>query len=170
MKTDLTKYFAKARESQRGLKVLNRLLGIGIPFNRPHRLKIVELDLEKVQVAIPYRRSNKNHLNGLHACVLATGAEYATGLILLQNLNADRYRLIMRKLEMDYHYQGKMDANVVYELPAAELENEIKQVLEKEGVADFTAHPKVVDADGNHLATGHIHWQIKDWQKVRTKT
>jgi hypothetical protein len=29
---------------------------------------------------------------------------------------------------------------------------------------------KVHDVKGNHLTTGNVFWQIKDWTRVKTKT
>jgi hypothetical protein len=28
---------------------------------------------------------------------------------------------------------------------------------------------KVYDIQGNQLTTGHVHWQLKNWTKVKTK-
>lgn len=167
-KLDLQAKFAKARQSASGLRMLNRLLWIGIPFNKPHRLKITELTMEKAVVSLPYIRRNKNHINGMHACAIATGAEYVTGLLLLQALDASKYRLIMKKLEVEYHYQGKMDAKIEYLLPAETLQKEVIDKVGSSGVVEFIAQPEVYDVEGNHLATGHIHWQVKDWKQVKT--
>src|SRR3954468_2711504 len=81
-----------------------------VPFNSPHRFRVVAIEDHFLKAMIPYRRSNFNHIRGLHACALATISEFATGFLLLSRLDAAKYRLIMQRIEMDYHYQGKMDA------------------------------------------------------------
>jgi hypothetical protein len=34
---------------------------------------------------------------------------------------------------------------------------------------DYTSTVIVKDMSGNHLATGTVTWQVKEWSKVRTK-
>lgn len=166
---NLSARFAAARSSQRALWLLNRLLWTGIPFNRPHRLTIREIGGNYAEVWIPFRRKNKNHLNGLHACVLATGAEYVSGLVLLQALDASEYRLIMRKMEIVYHYQGKTDAFARYELDLAKLKAEVEEVLRRSPSVDLPTEVEVVDSGGELLCTATVHWQVKPWNKVKTK-
>lgn len=166
---NLQERFAAARHSRRGLWMLNRLLWAGIPFNKPHRLEIRELTEESVKVYIPFRRKNKNHLNGLHACVLATAAEYASGLVILQLADPARYRLIMRKLEVEYHYQGKTDAFVDFNLSSSQLHDELASAQKRGMPLDLPAKVEVNDNSGNLLCTATVHWQIKAWTDVRTK-
>lgn len=144
---------------------LNRM----VPFNWPHKFKITAISFENIEVQLPYRKSNLNHLKGLHACAMATLAEVSSGFLLLANLNPKRYRLILKRLEMDYHYQGKMAAYIRFELSPNYLENEIIKPLSASGKIDLPCPVKIYDTQQNHLATGIAHWQIKDWQQVKTK-
>ncbi len=152
-----------------GLWKLNFVLGYGIPFNRPHGIKIKSLGDEQVITTIPYRRSNFNHIKGIHACGLATAAEFATGLLLLNKLNPARYRIIMQTLEMQYHYQAKSDVLATFSLPAAEFDKLVTQPLQENEVIFAKCTVELHDAAGNHVATGTTNWQIKDWSKVKTK-
>lgn len=167
---DLTRHFENARNSAFSLRLLNHMLWRGIPFNKPHRLRITKLEKEGVEVLIPYRRKNRNHIQGLHACVLATGAEYASGLLLLQQLDPTKYRLIMKKLEVEYHYQGKEDALVSFPLSLHEVEQQILRPLETTEAVVHVCQVLVHDKTGNLLCTANVHWQIKPWSKVRTRT
>ncbi|MCS6975292.1 MAG: DUF4442 domain-containing protein, partial [Cyclobacteriaceae bacterium] len=101
------KILLRARQSSFWRAILNLLLNRLIPFNRPHGFTIEKLGDNFLQIRLPYRRSNFNHIKGLHACALATLAEFTTGFMLVQKLDARKYRLIMKKLEMMYHFQGK---------------------------------------------------------------
>lgn len=166
---DLVKMVDWAGSSPWRMRVLNWGLFRVIPFNRPHRLTVTEISKNSVRVKIPFRRSNKNHIKGLHACVMATAAEYATGLLLLYKLGAKTYRLIMQTLEMEYHYQGKMAAYAVFEFSDADLEEFIKKPLESTDKVVLRCEVKVIDAEGNHLCTGYPSWQLKKWDKVKTK-
>ena len=109
--------------------ILNIGLHRMVPFNKPHRFEVVDLGQDHVKILIPYRRSNLNHIKGLHACALATISEYATGLILLSKLGFDTYRIIMQRLEMDYHYQGKTNAFAEFRLTDEWISKEITEPL-----------------------------------------
>lgn len=140
-----------------------------IPFNKPHGFKVVELDEYHLKTLIPYRRKNFNHIRGLHACALATISEFTTGFLLVNRLDAKKYRLIMQRLEMDYHYQGKMDAFAEFSISEDWLIQNIYNPLKSQDAVVVVCEVKIHDEKNNHLTTGKVYWQIKDWQKVRTK-
>lgn len=167
---DPAQIMEKAKSSSRHLSLLNFGLARMIPFNKPHRFKIIEIGDDFVKVKIPYRKYNFNHIKGIHACALATASEYSTGLVLLNKLNAKKYRIIMQKMEMQYHYQGKMDVIVSYKLTDEWLNKHIISPLETADSVVVYCEVEAHDLEGNHLSTGCIHWQIKPWDKVKTKT
>ncbi len=166
---DTSNLIEKAKTSKRHLALLNFGLARMIPFNKPHGFKIKRLTDYSVDVHIPYKRANFNHIKGIHACALATASEYATGLVLLNNLDPKKYRIIMQKMEMEYHYQAKMDTTVTYAITEDWLKNEVIEPLKSQESLVVCSEPKAFDKDGNHLTTGHIYWQIKSWSKVKTK-
>ena len=159
----------RARHSGFYRWILNVGLRRMVPFNKPHRFEVVELGDDHVKILIPYRRSNLNHIKGLHACALATISEYATGLLLLSKLGFEKYRIIMQRLEMDYHYQGKTDAFAEFAMTDDWIENYIKNPLETQESVVIKREVQVNDAQGKHLTTGNVHWQIKKWANVKTK-
>ncbi|WP_420387605.1 DUF4442 domain-containing protein [Roseivirga sp.] len=166
---DTSTLMQKAKTSKRHLALLNFGLARMIPFNKPHGFKIKKLGDFSVEIVIPYKKANFNHIKGIHACALATASEYSTGLVLLNNLNPKKYRIIMQKMEMEYHYQAKMDTTVHYEISEDWLKREVLTPLESSESVVICSEPKAYDNDGNHLSTGRIYWQIKDWSKVKTK-
>jgi acyl-coenzyme A thioesterase PaaI-like protein len=166
---DLNKAVAKAKASPFYRRLLNLALDRVIPFNKPHRFRILEIDDRHIKTLIPYRKRNLNHINGLHACALATLSEFTTGFLLLSQLDSKKYRLIMQRLEMDYHYQGKMDATATFSLTHDWLQSEIYVPLKIQHAIVVVCEVKIHDQAGNHLTTGKVHWQVKDWQKVKTK-
>ena len=166
---NLQRLLKKAESSSWYLWLLNRGLSYVIPFNGPHRFEVEKIGPSSVTVKLPYRRSNFNHIRGIHACALATVSEFTTGLLLIKRLDPTKYRLIMQKMEMDYHYQGKMHAIANFELSDEWLESEIVAPLRNAESVVVICEVRIHDVAGNHLTTGRIHWQIKDWSKVRTK-
>ncbi len=164
------KILQKARTSAFYLKLLNWSLARMIPFNKPHGFKIVEIDTFRMKTHVPYKRSNFNHIRGLHACGLATLSEFTTGFLLISNLDMKKYRLIMPRLEMDYHYQGKMDAYAEFSITQQWLDDLIIKPLQTLDAVVVPCEVNITDKAGNKLTTGKIYWQIKDWSKVKTKT
>lgn len=160
--------FSKARRSQFFLYVLNRVLGYAIPFNRPHRIKITAVHDRGVSVRLPYKRKNLNHLKGIHACALATMAEYASGVSLLISTGND-YRLIMKNISVTYHYQARMDAITSVQFEKNLIEEKIISILIAEDAVLFQNTIEVHDLMANHICTAMVEWQIKKWEKVKTK-
>lgn len=165
----LTFLIQKAQKSTFYRWILNLILWRVIPFNHPHKFKIEQLDEESISIRMPYRKSNLNHIKGLHACGLATLSEYACGLKLVQLLGADRYRIIMQKIEMEYFYQGKTDAILNFTIKRSFINQEIIPALAKNDAVVRTFELTINDTASNHLCTGKVTWQIKDWKKVKTK-
>jgi acyl-coenzyme A thioesterase PaaI-like protein len=166
---DAAKILQKAKHSSFYLMLLNWSLNRMIPFNKPHGFKIVEIGDYRLKTLIPYRKSNFNHIRGLHACGLATISEFTTGFLLLSSLDMNKYRIIMQRMEMNYHYQGKMDATAEFTISQEWLEANVIKPLQTQETIVVPCEVKIHDSKGNHLTTGTIFWQFKDWAKVKTK-
>ncbi|HMR55895.1 MAG TPA: DUF4442 domain-containing protein [Cyclobacteriaceae bacterium] len=166
---EATKILEKAKHSSFYLRLLNWSLNRMIPFNKPHGFKIIELGDYRLKALMPYRRSNFNHIRGLHACGLATISEFTTGFLLLSVLGMKKYRIIMQRLEMNYHYQGKMAATAEFVISKEWIEEKIVKPLQSQEAVVVPCEIKIHDEKGNHLTTGLVYWQFKDWTKVKTK-
>jgi len=167
---DAAKILQKAKHSSFYLMVLNWSLNRMIPFNKPHGFKVVEIGDYSLKTLMPYRKSNFNHIRGLHACGLATISEFTTGFLLLSSLDMKKYRIIMQRMEMNYHYQGKIDATAEFVISKEWLEEHVIKPLQTQETVVVPCEVKIHDIKGNHLTTGTIFWQFKDWAKVKTKT
>jgi hypothetical protein len=159
----------KAKTSNFYLWVLNFALNRIIPFNKAHDFHIEKVADRYVKTKLPFQKSNLNHIKGLHACALATLSEFTTGIVLLSSLDPEKYRIILKKLEMNYHYQGKMDAFAEFQISEEWIEKEIIDPLKSQEAIDIVCEVKINDKSGNHLTTGYVNWQIKSWDKVKTK-
>jgi acyl-coenzyme A thioesterase PaaI-like protein len=165
---DFNKIVENAKTSSFGMWKLNFGLHRFIPFNKPHGIRIAKITEDSLTTIIPKRKVNHNHIKGIHACGMATCAEFCTGLVLLYKLGMKNYRLIMESLEIKFHYQAKTDITAYYEF-TDEMVKEIKATLEKDGVTYKKCEVKLHDTEGNLVATCYTNWQIKDWKKVKTK-
>jgi acyl-coenzyme A thioesterase PaaI-like protein len=159
---------AKARAAAGDLDALNQALWSFIPFNGPHGFAIEELGEDFVSTRAPYKKENYNHIQGIHACAIATIAEFSSGLLLLSKVDPLRYRLIMAKMAIEYHYQAKQDIFAVTFLTAEQIEREIVAPLRQVDSLLRSMETEVRDRDGNLVASAQITWQIKPWDKVRT--
>lgn len=139
---------------------VSRLMQEVIPFNRPHRLRVVKLSEQECQVSLPWRRRNLNHLRTMHACALATAAEYASGLCVLSALGIENKRLIMSDLAMTYRRRAESACLATAKLPDSELKD-LKAELEREGRGSFVLRSIVRDADGEVVAEAEITWHVK---------
>lgn len=167
--TDPAKLLEKAKTSRFYLWILNLVLNRIIPFNQPHGFKILEVGDNFIRTFLPYKRKNKNHIGGLHACALATLSEFTTGALLLTELNPKRYRLILKTIEVNYHYQGKMDAFAKYNISPEKLQEQVFGPLKASESVILPCEISIHDQKGNELTTAKVHWQIKEWKKVKTK-
>lgn len=164
----LLKLFKKARRSKFFLYILNLVMGYSIPFNRPHRIKITEIHDNGVSVRLPFRRKNLNHLKGIHACALATTAEYASGISLLILIGTD-YRLIMKNIHVTYHYQAKMDVVTSVKYDLVNLTENVLSLLNDGNAVLLNNTVEVYDLMNNHICTATIEWQLKNWKQVTIK-
>ena len=164
-----TQIVERAKTSRLYLRLLNLGLVRMIPFNKPHGFRVTEISDTAITTKLPYKRLNFNHIKGLHACALATLSEFTTGFLMISRLDPKKYRIILKTLEMEYHYQGKMDAFGTFEINDDWLKQYIYQPLESADSTVVICEVKIHDAKGNHLTTGKVHWQVKSWDKVKTK-
>jgi acyl-coenzyme A thioesterase PaaI-like protein len=166
---NLSSIIDKAQASRFYLWLLNQGLSRMIPFNKPHGFKIINISPDQIKTKLPYKKRNLNHIKGIHACAMATISEYTTGLMILYKLDVKKYRIIMQKLEMDYHFQAKMDAFAEFSIDEKWVKNEVEKPLVKQDSVVIPCEIKLYDKNQNHLCTGQIYWQIKTWEKVKTK-
>jgi acyl-coenzyme A thioesterase PaaI-like protein len=166
---DMMTFVGRAKTSGFYLWLLNNVFDRMVPFNKPHHFRILEIGEDFVRTRLPYRRRNLNHVKGLHACALATLTELTSGFLLASRLDPKKFRLILKRLEIDYLYQGKMDAVCEFRLTDDKLRAAVTGPLETLESTVFVAEVNIMDIKGNQLTAGKAHWQIKDWRKVRTK-
>ena len=158
----------KAKNSSLYLFLLNIVLRRIIPYNAPHRFKVEKVNEESLEVSIPFIKKNKNHINGIHACALATLCEYISGLSLARALPPENYRLILQTIHVDYLYQGKTKLFARFGIDEQKL-NEIKSALKENDAVVKEYSVSVYDISENHICTGKITWQVKEWGKVSVK-
>ena len=163
------KLIEKAKTSSFYLRILNWSFDRMIPFNRPHGFRIIEIGNHHVRTKLPYKTKNLNHLKGLHACALATLTEITGGFIFVTQLDPKKYRIILKKLEVDYLYQGKTDAFGEFRITDRWMNEKVIDPLKTSESVEVISEVNIQDEKGNQLTQGRATWQIKRWDKVKTK-
>jgi acyl-coenzyme A thioesterase PaaI-like protein len=163
------KIVEKAKTSSFYLWLLNWSFERMIPFNRPHGFRIIEIGDYHVRTKLPYKTKNLNHLKGLHACALATITEITGGFVFVMKLDPRKYRIILKKLEINYLYQGKADAFGEFRISEEWISKNVIEPLKESESVEVVSEVNIVDAQGKQLTNGKTVWQIKDWTKVKTK-
>jgi acyl-coenzyme A thioesterase PaaI-like protein len=160
---------ASAGKSTTGKWFFNFILKYAVPFNKPHRLKLLKGETGSTTVLLPYRRSNLNHIKSIHACALATLCEYTTGLTLLSLFSEKEYRIILKNIKMEYHLQALTDVTASFTIKKEMVEQKILLPLKSEPSILYEFEIHVFDKEQKHICTGFIKWQIKSWQNVKLK-
>lgn len=168
MKIDVKRSLIEAENGGWKLRKLNFMLARGIPYNNPHGIRVQEVTPNRVVSIIPFRRKNLNHVGSIHACGLATVAEFCSGLMLLKFIGSD-YRILLQRLEVDYHYQAKAAALAHFSTDQECIDQLVLTPLQSSASVLFKAEVKVRTAAGDSLCTAQVYWHIKAWQQVRTK-
>ena len=148
--------------------LFGRIMQEVIPFNRPHRISVLEVSAKGCKVFLPDRRRNRNHLGTMHACAIATAAEYVSGLNVVEACDMSDFRLIMSKIVVDYIRRPNGSCIAESSLSKSDL-NLINKRLDAEGVAKFSMLSTVTDSKNETVAKATIHWQVKSWEKVHVK-
>ena len=167
---DLVYWVKKASGSRIYLALLNAGLRYVIPFNKPHGIRVTAISDNAIEAFLPYRKRNFNHIRGLHACALATLAEFTTGMLLVSRLDPKQFRLIMQSMHMQYHYQGRKDAVATYAIEDGWLDKHVFEPLKHSEAVLCACKTNIADVDGNLLVEGRVEWQVKSWARVRTKS
>lgn len=170
MKTSVARIMTNALHRAKAGKpwIFSRIMQELIPFNRPHRISVLEISPSGCTVDLPHRRRNLNHLGTMHACALATAGEFVSGLNVIEAFELNEYRLIMSHLEVEYHRRPEGGCIAESSWSEGVLES-LRTELNKEGVVAFSLTSKLTDSVNAHVATTTTKWQVKSWKKIKSK-
>jgi len=160
MMTKADSLLQKAEKGGFWLWMVNRVLWRVIPFNGVHKPLIKNIQPNLIKTSLLLTRRNKNHLGGMHACALATLAEYSCGILMLKNFGS-KYRLIMKSIHVDYHVQCRTDALCKFELQADRI-TEIREALLRNNKTELTCEVQILDLIGQTTCTAKVEWQLKE--------
>jgi len=142
--------------------IFDQALYLMVPFNRGLGFKIESISVDGVTIRSPSRLRRKNHVKSAHACALAVLGEYAAGLLVAQKYPPNLYRPVIGMLHVDYVKQGRGVLTAQAQPPSVWPE-----IKDGEGWIEMTT--KIRNEKNEDIATCVTKWQVKEWNKVRTK-
>lgn len=137
-----------------------------IPFNRHHGLFLSILDNNTAKAELPLSRSNQNHLGSMHACALATVGEYCSGMLLIRNFSPTSCRIIIERLDIQYHQQAKTHV-YAHAFLSSETIEQIAKNLNDFGQTSTTLEAQLHNRENNLVAIIKTTWQIKKWSQIK---
>lgn len=156
----------KKSDSKAGLLAIEKVFAIGIPFNKPHGIRFQTLTNYESEMFMKKKRSNLNHLGGMHACAIATVGEFAAGILLCKNFSMIDFRVIMKSIHIEYSSQARKSI-ISKSIIDAVLVEDLKKRIVLDGQADVEMKTFIEDIDGKKIASVKTDWQLKSWKQVR---
>ena len=75
----------------------------------------------------------------------------------------------MKSLSVNYLYQGKTSAHASFQMSQHDFNESIMLPVDTHGSVEINCEINTFDALENQLTSGVVTWQIKSWEKVKTK-
>lgn len=107
-------------------KLMTFVMGRFVPFIRTSGVQFDTLTREEVIVSVKNRRKAQNHIQGVHACVMALLAETASGFVFGMNTPDDKL-MLLKSMHINYTKRSVGDMRAV-----ARLSDEAVEALQTE--------------------------------------
>jgi acyl-coenzyme A thioesterase PaaI-like protein len=120
-----------------------------VPYSGSVKPRILHLEPGHARVAIPDRRSNRQHLGSVHAVALMNLAEMTSGMAMMCGLPAD-VRGIVTSMSIEYYKKARGTIT-------AEARVEIPTVITD---IDFDVVADCKDPAGVLVASATIRWRL----------
>lgn len=132
-------------------RVFERFAGVIVPHAARMGFRVRTLTATEIEVTMPDRRGNRNHLSSLHAMALAHLGEYTSGLLLLYAVHPLGYRTILRKFSIEYlaKARGTITGRATVKLPKGSLDKK-----------DISMKVELVDEAGTVVARATPMWRV----------
>lgn len=141
-----------------GYAAVNRIIGLSIPFAPRNGFRVEEVRPGYVKARIRLK-GNKNHFGSLYAGAYFLVAEIPGGVLTLFDLGPS-YTPILKEMTLQFLQPANSDVTVEFQL-APEAVAEILREADATGRARFTLEGKLIDQEGNHVATSIAHYRVR---------
>lgn len=141
-----------------GYAAVNRIIGFSIPFAPRNGFSVEEVRPGYVRARIRLK-GNKNHFGSLYAGAYFLVAEIPGGVLTLFDLGPS-YTPILKEMTLQFLQPANSDVTVEFSL-APKTVAAILADADETGRAKFTLEGKLVDLEGNHVATSIAHYRVR---------
>ena len=141
-----------------GYAAVNRIIGLSIPFAPRNRFSVEEIRPGFVKARIRLK-GNKNHFGSLYAGAYFLVAEIPGGVLTLFDLGP-AYTPILKEMTLQFLQPANSDVTVEFTLDP-ETVAAILADADETGRAKFSLEGKLVDEEGNHVATSIAHYRVR---------
>ncbi|MBE03186.1 YiiD C-terminal domain-containing protein [uncultured Marinobacter sp.] len=141
-----------------GYAAVNRIIGLSIPFARRNGFRVEELRPGYVKARIPLK-GNGNHFGSLYAGAYFLVAEIPGGVLSLFDLGP-AYTPILKAMTLEFLQPANSDVTVAFSLSPEQIAAILAEADET-GRAKFTLEGRLMDQEGNHVATSIAHYRVR---------
>lgn len=141
---------APARTAARSL-----VLGTAVPFAGHAGAVVEELRPGRAVVHIPDRRSNRNHIGGIHAAAMMLAAESASGFVCGIEVPDDKL-LVVKDFQVAFKKRATGGVRAIAELTPAQREQ-----LARDERGDLDVRVRVVDDAGEEPIDVKALWAFR---------
>ncbi len=138
--------------------VMNRLIGLSIPFVRRNDFKLIELRKGYLKASIPIK-GNKNHIGTMYAGAEFLLTEVPGGVISIFEFGL-RYFPILKEVTIRYLLPATSDLTIEVFMTQTELD-EIQKKADEHGKCDFTLNLDLKDVTGAVVAQSVAVYQLR---------
>jgi len=150
----LYQYWQKLHNKPLGLWFFNKILAFNVPYSGSIKAQVKVLEPGHCEVLMPYRRSNTNHLNSVHALATANLGELVGGLAMLTGL-PDTVRGIVTRIDTEYLKKARGDL-------IGKADVDIPSISEDKTEYQVQAH--IYDQDGDEVTRVTVSWLLSPTQ------
>lgn len=143
--------------------LMDKALALAIPFNMGLGMRIKELTPNHSLIEMPPKYRRRNHLGTAHAIAQALLGEYCAGILVSQKYDFEKYRFVLKKLEIEYHKPGT--GTII-----GRSQSPVKWPELVDGEAFIEMKTKIVNSKNEPVSDITTLWQVKDWKKTRKAT
>lgn len=145
-------------QRQAGFRMVNRLVGMAIPFAPRNRFSVEDVRPGYVRARIAIK-GNRNHFGSLYAGAYFLVAEIPGGVMTLFDLGPS-YIPILKEMSLEFLKPADTDVTIELTLPEATRAT-IRQEADTTGRAAFSLEGELKDAAGEIVARSVAHYRIK---------
>lgn len=131
------------------------ILGVAVPFAGHAGSVVEELRPGRAVVRVPDRRSNRNHIGGIHAAAMMLAAESASGFVCGIEVPDDKL-LVVKDFHVSFEKRASGSVRAI-----AELTREQRELLVRADRGDLDVTVRVVDEAGAEPITVKALWAFR---------